>query len=302
MAEANELTRKKLAEDINELCVNHSAPLVPGSYIGTHMGMLCAPRKFKELYGPLDGFVRENCPDIKSWGRKGGDLLYIHKSRDKELETDDQKVSALATSTGISPLTEQERIWQTFTFNFGPDPSYLMVNESTGQVKVAAVGDAIQPGFVRVQPLKESDYRLLATRYLDTNVNLDTPHLRSAIAEDDFWPRFVELVGAAGGYAAKDKLLRFRVRRIHDTFKERLKLLGLDDFAIREADSQLTRRKAPPDQNPDQLDGQSGQVSEATGLRERELFRAATEHLAVSDLRKVWLPFGAFLDAIRSRE
>ncbi len=251
--------KDEIAKKIISLCEHHATTTVPGSHIGTHLSALLDPLKFRDLYGPLDGFIQGHCGDkVIRTGRRGGDFLYVHRERMSELSKPEIRLDTASPTRNpveaVGSFDDQKRLWRAFANPATESSDRVFVQKTTGQLTALAYGATPEHGYLHLEGMRDSDYQGLARSFLDSNVDLDSAAVRGAIERPHFWFEFVEQLRTTKGEDARGKLLRFRVRRIHETARKRLEEAGLGQTQIEFACAQLVRQRggtAGAEQMPD---------------------------------------------------
>lgn len=280
---------QELATAIVEMCREAQDPAVPGSHIGTFVRDRFPDIDVKSEYGGVTGFLRAHCSDhVLQFGKSGADNLFVHRSRTQEVE-----------GSGAYNATA----WRAFT-----DPRLevsLLVQIDSGKLSVigGTSHDSVPEGFAEVPRLTDQDYREIAETFLQKQP-LQTDNESREILQDAVesgWFDFVSAVEKTLGPEYRAQLLSWRLQQIRSALSQRLGALGLDQTAVQAA-VEATRR--PKRQDTGDQSGQrlTDRKSALSSQESRALMHVAVDHVGEDDLRKIWLPFGAIVDALAKRQ
>lgn len=205
----------------------------------------------------------------------------------------------------------ERTFWQTFAYTFTGDR--LAVDPVGVELRIVPEASPIQPPFVEVSKASSGEYKRILNEFLARVEPSDLPTFQQAAATANPWPGWAKLTRtfAAGKYLAA--WLDHRNASLFKLFRERLQALGMDDAAMTRLANQLLeskRRKARNFQTPrGEAKAPSAQWrtldrvrGPADGGELQRLATLAISEMSPDDLRRLWLPLGALLNALRSDE
>ena len=280
----------QLAKFIHAECLQSPTPIVAGSALGLQIQEHFPDINIKTQYQGLTSFVNEYCSEnIIQIGKHGGDNLFIHKQRKNENEAES---------------FQRQDAWAAFS-----DPRLnvrLIANPTPPSLRVLSPDQEFPDNYEEIERMNEPSYRKIAEEFVTTElVNEDEEKVQTInaiIAKTNFWFNFVNKVSELFGTYLKEKLLYFRVEKLKQIFKKRLEDIGMNNIDARDIISQIFKnRKAIPKKNKasslliQNHKSISYQQSESIT---KELIHGAVDSMSQNDLRRIWLPVGAIMDAL----
>jgi hypothetical protein len=266
----------------------------------------------KTTYGGLSQFINIYCGDkVVQLGHQGGDIMFALKDTDGEGQS----------GSPFIPSTPKE-LWLAFT---NPSAaSDIVVDSDTGQLHVDAGDEVLPNNHFRIQPITKEDYRIIAREFLNDIEKPLQDELQEAVQEDDFWPKFSTILRQHKDEGILDHWLKWREQQILGLFKSRLDQVGLpEDIQLRaigylkySREQKLPTMPKPsliktnPSQsmqwslNPKRLaqatqDNRYKTSDTRSTIDLRSILHDAIDTIEEVELRRIWLPVGVVLDAIK---
>lgn len=296
-----------------------------GPKLGAHLGGRIRGR-FPEFnvrtHGSLKRFLLQFCPSVVFLGKQGMDDLWGTRENEfRESQANGSPVASISQSIPPVASPHQQPIrrmvprplspWRAFT-----NPSaveLLFVNPNNGDVAAFYVPAQAPNGWKEVPKLATEEIRTFSREFAVQFGSSDQEHLLGLLTEHEFWHRWgIELkIWKAGAYYGN--WIGFRNSRIESVFKQRLEGLGVADdvkarawTGLRGANYRsVPSHSLPASCNKSSPDGLIAKPTHKVG-RDRDLdLRSAVlisiNALTDEDLRKIWLPAGLLIDAIKKQ-
>lgn len=267
-------------------------------------------------YGGLNKFIRAFCSQDVAFDRAGEDYIYTLKSEDSDANHTD------------TPKERQLSVWLAFSNPKNSSP--LLVNNLTGELLVGDADDTAAEGYTQLPPLTSDDYRMIARDFLPlvTDEAL-RDELQQDLLADDFWSTFSghlrehrEAFTAWGAW---------RIQKVLELFRTMLGEAGLSgetvDLAVEHLEQSRVKKPKPPTpqtsrapllkihptnrppgrgaNNAPSIRNYTRQPTtpeaEAPPSALHTAIHEAINTLSESELRRIWLPIGAILDALNKK-
>jgi hypothetical protein len=283
-----------ISDFIVQTCLKSRVPENLGTALASAVKAQFPSTDMKSKYGGLGAFIKRYCPEqVVFHGRSGLDLVYVHSSRLREV-------------SGTAPVgsTSKATPWIAFTNPSVPDK--LFVNQDSGELLAVSPDESPPERFVEVPKITEEDYRGIANDFISAFPESERVELSDLIAKPGFWFPFAKLIKQKMGGEGNERLRKSRLTKLHQLLAERLRAISeLPKEAVEKACTAIRRRA---DQIP------SSAISDrsisrrplgrqlaipADSVSTRRLAVAAIEAMRDDELRRVWLPLGVIVDAIR---
>ena len=289
MFQSEAFSKDSLVQFISKESLQYPKTKIPGSALGALILEKFPGLNIKEEFNGLSNFIKDYCRDtIKMAGKQGSDNLYIHKSRKEN---------------NISVSTTTQDFWAVFS-----NPRLglkLVINSESNDFLTIKQQENIPAGYSEMQKIDEADYREMAKEFVSSELKGgDTDDIESIIKESNFWFKFAKSISENFGQDNRKKLLRYRTEKIKLLFSKRLVEIGIDEqkaqsiihqtFKIRKKEG-INSKKDPPLA----ITAINDMPPKTSPLSTRELIHKAIDEMDQNDLRKVWLPAGAIIDALK---
>ena len=194
--------------------------------------------------------------------------------------------------------------WETFVNPKSSDK--LLVNFSTADLLVLPPNNPIPPNYVEVPKVTNDESRQIAEAFLPVLDSSDQMFMKSILASDDFWRQWFFQIRNRNDGAYTKKWVLFRFERLCGLFQDKLRTLGAPDSSLLQCLENLKRLKARGRTKPVPLrwrELKAPRGSRILGLQEsqsslRTLVVKALDSLNEEQLRQIWLPVGAVVDAL----
>jgi hypothetical protein len=258
---------------------------VLGSNLGYALRKKLPELDLKSKYGSLRQFIERHCGDEIVWvGKRGADNVYA-------------RVGANSLDNNTSESSAGETLWKAFS---NPIVElHVILNRNTGDVSVTSSATVPSGEYLPLQKVSKDEYRLMCEQFLPRVSDLEIEaQLKNALAQNDFWPAWSNVVNRYRYKGVFSEWLDFRREHILEILKSRLKALNLSEPANERILNSFRQKRhltsaAPlrrnevlkPDRRP------------RAGIR--RVIGDAITSLSDEDLRRIWLPAGVLIDALR---
>lgn len=263
-------------------------------------------------YGGLNKFIRAFCSQDIAFNRVGEDYIYTLKSEGGDVYHAD--------------ASSEPQLSAWLAFSNPKNTSPLLVNNLTGEILIGAAGDASAEGYTQLLPMTSEDYRIIARDFLPlvTDETL-RDELQQDLLAEDFWSsyssrlrRHDEAFAAWGAW---------RIQKVQELFRTMLGEAGLSDetieLAMEHLEQSAVKKPKPPTHQTSRAPllkihptsrtarrGTNNTPSDRNYSRQptaggedttsalHTVIHEAIDTLSEGDLRRIWLPIGAVLDAL----
>ena len=264
-------------------------PTILGSHLGAEVTKAFPELRENPDYG-LKRFIQTHCVGrIVRVGERGGDVVY-------------QYVAEGDATAPAAPPSETLSVWE--VFQRPGAKGQLAVDPTTCDLRVAH-GDQTSIGdLVPISSVTPDEHKGIAQGFLEKVDEASRLELEQALAQENYWPHWSRLVNQKGQY--KQEWVAFRFAKLCDLLRARLRAHGMTDSLIETSMAHLLQEKrerdkplkesaavAPSARAP--LDGRQ----QRTSVDIRAVLHAVVDSLSDSDMRRLWLPLGEVLDALR---
>ncbi|HEU4711319.1 MAG TPA: hypothetical protein VFS76_07120 [Pyrinomonadaceae bacterium] len=246
----------------------------------------------KNEYGGLHKFINRYCrEEIAFLGKRGLDNVYAHRNSEHK--------SSLSYNSSGSHNSNVDA-WRAFT---NPKIHLIpLVDIRSGDIDVALPSQPeLKEGWIPIEKISAEEYRLMAQDFVATLPSSEAKNqLQDALTIQDFWPTWSLMVNRHRVGGIFDQWVAFRIAQIREIFTERLSQLNLSEavfnkalHSFRASRGQVARQKPP----------QESYKKESAGPRStpgvRNVILQAVSDLTDEDLRRIWLPAGVLIDALK---
>ena len=279
-----------VAAAITDASRTSAGPLVSGSAIGLHAKKLFRDFDFKQ-FGGLKSFIAANCPEVV-WIKHDSDDLYAHVTRRDDAE------HAKTSEKSIRPTPTA---WSAFS---NPnDQTTLYLTKDTGELTVVKDGDEKPVGGVPITKVSTDEYKSIASSFLTRIPEQSRPSFEWALTQEAFWPAWTRAMAALNNPAVFHEWLVWRYQNIIDHLTKRLTEAGLDSEVVGQILTNFRGSKPRTPPSPPTRPSSTAKPVAPDGLSRsydiRALAQASVAQMTEEQLRLVWLPLGAFVDALQ---
>jgi len=276
---------RQIASFIEQFCSTRQ--IADGSSIGLSLRQHFPDLDLKTEYGGLRRFIEQNLRDsVKFVEKKGGDNLFAHVSK---------SIGAVPSVPSLSGRLDRDLPWKALV-----DPHVtrqLAVDTATGELSVCAAEDQPAQGAIAVSKLSDDEHRVIAKDFIPQLPPDSRARFDSALRETNYWPRWTAALNVDRDVFRK--WLRWRRDRILKLFADRLQPLGLSEEVARRATDAMARLKPAASDTTGDSRGRFEPTPRQHDRSLHDLAHAALNGMQEEELRRVWLPFGAVVDALR---
>lgn len=220
---------------------------------------------------------------------------------------------ASSTSFVFTPLPKRKPItfWAAFT-NPNLD-SRLALDKASTQLVVLPRGSRLQATFAEVPKVTIDEHGKIVQDFLAHIDPADRQYFQQIASAPNSWPQWSFQIKEYAGGKYLATWLNFRTEALRKMLEDRLAKLGLDqnagDPVIKSLLESKQRRPRQPEPNA-KVSGPSPlytsePIIAQTHINEDELRRLATiaiSQMSTEELRRLWLPLGAFVTGFRRNE
>jgi len=259
------------------------------------------------VIGKLTDFIKLHCANsVIIVDQNHLDYIWALKPNDDQLAvpstafTPNVQTKENSYTTGYVP--ESLSAWKVFTRY--DKPGKLAVNPALAQIKVLALSDVATPPFVEVRSVSQTEYKNIAFEYISQIDEPDRQHFKSIIESESFNAEWYEKITTwkMGCYAKEWG--KFRFERLCSIFIDRLAEIGVIGEEAKRCLNSLKSMKAKVLKDtpaPSIVTRNTRPSSEVSKLSIQDILANAIKNLNEDDLRRIWLPVGVVLDAIRRK-
>ncbi|MGO8929781.1 MAG: hypothetical protein ACLQU3_23185 [Limisphaerales bacterium] len=249
---------------------------------------------WKKDFGSLNSFIQRQCPDK---------VVLVSSTPDH--------MWALAEAAGDQaqqiPARTPTSAWQAFVNERIAER--VFVSTETGEVSIVPAVGAPPAGSVEVPKISHGDHLQIAKEFVGRMDPSDQAQFRGELEKPDYWQRWNTALKFVKGGHYLIAWHEFRVQRICDLYSARLREAGIasDEIVARsvenlrrlrsEAYSQKQRQGSPAGKAVPALPYERRRERQARPLQEIAI--EAVRSLSEEDLRRLWLPMGVVIDALR---
>ncbi len=267
--------------------------------LGAHLGSELS-RRFPDLkrdpaYPGMRRFIEEHCSgDVVKIADHGGDDLYGTRGT----ATPDGSPQAMPAAPSAWRL-----------FQRADEAGTLAVNSESGDI-ASQPADAAAPEepWRIIRRLTVEDHREIARSFIASADEDARAALEAALQTQDYWPAWSRLVNYGFGGKYRQQWAAFRFDQICQKFRESLGAAGIEGATAERALDMLRAekkrtqplRRAEPNPASAPFSAASGVFAGLDGNSDlRRIVQAVIGTLSETDLRRLWLPMGEVIDALR---
>ncbi len=263
-----------------------------GCQLGAELHIKFPETNIRSAYGGVRRFIDSYCRGaVARTGAKGGDDVYSH-------------VSAPAGESAPAKLPQPGRVTEWDVFQRPGNPMQLLIDPTSGIARIAPETGEVANGLRVVPKVTGAEHLSIAKDFLQQISSTDLPPFAAALGENNYWPKWNQLMNAMPGIHYRSAWTAFRFDRICDLFSARLKELGISDVAARSVLEHLKSEK----RMKRAAKGAGRSISPTAGTTYslsdddlRRIAKLAIDAMGIDDLRRVWLPLGVIVDAFTTR-
>ena len=273
--------------------VASSGPIT-GAQLGARVKDQFPGFDWKKDFGNLHGFIQRQCPDK---------VVLVSSTPDH--------MWALAEVAGDRAQQIPARIptsaWQAFVNERITEK--IFVSTETGEVSVVPATGAVPAGFVEVPKISHGDHLQLAKEFLGRVEPSDQAQFQGELKKPDYWQRWNTALKFVKGGQYLIAWHEFRVQRICEIYAARLREAGISSEEIVARSVENLRRLRSEAYSQKQRQGSAtGKPVPALSYERRrdrqarplqEIAIEAVRSLSEEELRRLWLPMGVVIDALR---
>lgn len=282
------MTDSKLADFIVQTA--QQRPTILGSHLGSEVTRAFPKLRENDDYPGLKRFIQTNCAGrVVRVGEQGGDDIYQYVAAGE--------VPPSAASPHHAPTA-----WEVFQ-RPGAE-GQLGVNPATGELRVASDEPASWGDFKVISSVTPDEHRAIAQEFLETVDDASRLELQQALAQENYWPQWSQLMNQKGQY--KPTWAGFRFDKLCDLFRARLRAHGMSDALLGTTVENLLQEKREREK-PSRESGASvtlarlplGERKRPSSVDLRAKVHLIVDSMSDNELRRLWLPLGDVLDALR---
>lgn len=247
-------------------------------------------------YGGLRRFIEQFCGGNLQWIRKHGlDDVYA--------------TTKAAASPQETQVTSAFGAWHALT---NPTSAFsAFVSPTDGTLRVLPNQETSPAGLVRVPKITTEEHRGIARAFLPKLAQTDRPAFEETLNSENYWQQWVRQTNTFDNGKYRGEWLAFRQTQVLDLVKTKLASVDVKG-SVAESVLQTARdSKAPVPLNARtpalirHIDRPRELVPANRRLRENDLKRLAHQAIDMmgeDEVRKLRLPLGAVIDALRTRQ
>jgi hypothetical protein len=283
-------------EEVTEFIIQTAKQVstISGSCLGKAVTERFPDLRGDPEYSRLSRFIRDHCANrIVPVGSRGKDDIYKY-------------VPEGGTASPIAKVRKQPSVWDVFQ-RPGAE-GRLTINKLTGEVRISLQEEDSSDTFAPVASVNPEEHRAIAVDFLEKVVEASRAELQAALAQENYWSRWSKVLDRVAVH--KQAWNEFRSKRLCELFGKRLRDHGLAEKVIATSMQQLVlgkKEKANRTKNGGVLSPPSGRrvtvgESKLSPADLRAVIRTAIETMSEDELRRLSLPLGDVLDALRHRQ
>jgi hypothetical protein len=288
-------------QDIAQFIVSTvtSSPNIPGALLGSKI-----KRQFPGVfYGKLTEFINRNCANaVVSIGQVNLDNIWaLRSSANPPPRQTLQNIPAPPKSETLNEIDgESLTAWKVFA-RFDTQAK-LAVNPASAQIKVVQLYDEVVAPFIEITSITQTEYQNIAIDFVKQLPEPDRQYFRKLAEGDSFQSRWYDVITTwqHGLYAKTWGTFRFEA--ICAFFIRRLVAKGVEENLVDACVESLKRIKAKRAKEKEVPLGKSPNIRTLqpySNVSIQELVIGIIKSLSEDELRRIWLPVGAVLDATR---
>ena len=281
---------------------------VKGAVVGKRINEVYPGLHLRASYGGLKHFINRYCSKyVRIAGKYGPDDVYNY------FDEFEQDAPAPSQSTPLnSPLPVvaiEETGWK--AFSSPSSQAFLWANISVGEMRVAFTEEGLDTNqWKQVPKTTTEDHRLIARNFLLQIEETDRPQFQQILLTQEFWDAWFHGMQSFSHGKYLRHWLSFRFTQICELFLDRLKALNVPEELRLSMLQSLKGSKTK--HNVSSVVSASNVLQPMTKTSElpaanfspvslREAIIKVIHSLSEEELRRVWLPIGAFADAVRGQ-
>lgn len=230
-------------------------------------------------------FVRRHSTRVSVIGRSGGDVIYGLK--DSVAQSSPSSTFAATPSHFKLERAPSTRTWRTFV---SPNANHrIYANAETGEVKnLLLSAPGLEQPWIQIPSATPETHLRIAKEFLNQLENADhREQLAKTLEQPMWWQKFS---GLARDFGVDAEWRSYRHSRLWIEFEKALESTGVSPAVV---------KAFCPTESPHPSKG----VFPRNPASEELIRRIATfaiQNANISDLRKIWLPLGAVIDALEN--
>ena len=285
-------TEKDIADFISSTVATN--PRISGAALGIKV-----KRQFPGvIVGKLTPFIQKHCADsVVCVAQENLDYIWGPVSS-ATTSPDAGNTSALLPPPPPQVTSTDTSAWKAFTRHDAP--AKIAINPTNAQITVIPSREATPKPLIEVPNVTPDEYRSIALDFVKNIEEKDRVRFSEIATSSLFESQWYDNIRTwRGGYYSK-AWGKFRFDKLCDIFMGRLATHGLTQDLIASCVSNLKRLKSKaPKEAPSFPTLDSSPSSERPEILVQEILLRAAKSLTEEDLRRIWLPLGVVLDAIR---
>lgn len=261
-------------------------PTILGSHLGAALSALPGLRNDPQFPG-LKRFIQAYCADrIVRIGDHGGDDEY-------QFVPEGETAPTIPLRAPLDPWT---------VFQYPTADGELYVNITNSNLEVRENSDASSEGFALIPKVTREEHRAIAQAFIERIDESKRWEFQQALVPEHYWPPWSKLVNKL---PYKSDWNTFRFDRLCELFRVRLRGHGLNETLVSAGLNHLLREKKSSSERAPMTEGSSHLLrtdfhnAEGSPNSLRAVIHAAIDGMGDNELRRVWLPLGDVLDALK---
>lgn len=288
------MNEDQVAEFITSALVRNGPML--GARLGSFLSRQFPGIRFWPGYPGLFEFVQRYCrPDVSWTKTQHNDWLFQYVGQPNKGQTKSLDGDA----------------WAIFLKSTLPDQ--IAVDRETGEIRVFPADASFTAKWHPVAKITTDENRSIAEAFLAKVEETDRPLFAAALGADSFWPAWSRLVNQTHALKYRQAWGKHRFDQICAIFHSRLRKAGvMDDIATLAIDNLIAAKERhasdkklarltlrPPAPTSPAVNSHSLPTPTMNVDQLRRLVQAAVETMCEEDLRRLNLPLGDVIDALR---
>lgn len=273
-------------------------PTVTGARLGSLINAQYPGLFLRATYGGLRKFVERFCgAEIRVLGKYGKDDVYHHAANPEPVLSEPQLAETVATTT--------ETAWRAFTAPASDGVVWIDVTTAALQV-LPKSAVPLGPPWREISGATTEEHRSIAREFLP-QIDLDGREpFQKILLEEHFWDGWFALTRDFNNGRYFKQWLSYRFQQLCKLFVDRLQTAGVPDQLrgialgrLKQSKSlrkEAVRASAPESARHAVLPAAAGRSGDAL----RAAILSTIENLGEDELRRIWLPVGAIVDALRT--
>lgn len=265
------------------------------SILGAQLGALITVHfpgvNFRSMYGGLRAFIRQYCSDSVriTEGPSGKDTLYSSPSAP----------APIVAVTETPPPSETLSPWRTITVP--ESPGRLRVNPDSIELAVVSDASPVSPPWVEVPKLTPADHQQLAVSFLSHVEATDREHFSRFTDSAASWRQWYHETRDFGHGKYAKSWSQFRFEGICKLILDRFLGQAIEEpkaIALLEKLKTLKSNARPPHT----VETEFASMNTCNVSQWRQFAHEAIDAMSEHDLRRIWLPMGLVVDAVRRKQ